>query len=77
MAKTLRSWKIVDLQNRDMKHFFSSLRFIYFYSMYYYLHVCMHNICLFSACLGWKRTTDPLEPEFQLVVKKGTRIADY
>lgn len=32
--KTFRSWKILDIQNRDMKHFFSSLRFIYFYSMY-------------------------------------------
>lgn len=37
----------------------------------------MHNICLFSACLGWKRTIDPLEPEFQLLVKQGTSITDY
>lgn len=32
------------------------------------LYVCLYTVCMLSACGGQKRTSDPLEPELQMVV---------
>lgn len=43
--------------------------FVYFLcELVFYLHVCMHTVCMPDTYGGQKRASDPLEPQSQAVV---------